>query len=80
MIWLKLVIIIWCNEYNAGYKIHRDTKLTEKQISEYTIANISRLKSIGYYKKITPLKDAVMDYEKNYLMGGLEHLAELDTD
>ena len=42
----------------------------------YTLANISKLRSIGYDKEITPLKDAVTDYVKNYLMQGCKHLAE----
>lgn len=34
----------------------------------YTCANISKLRSIGYNEKITPLHDAVIDYTSNYLM------------
>ena len=46
----------------------------------YTLANISKLRSIGYDKEITPLKDAVTDYVKNYLMQGCKRLAELSAN
>ncbi len=36
----------------------------------YTQADISRLRATGYNKQITPLKEAVADYVKNYLIPG----------
>ena len=45
-----------------------------------TLANISKLIYIGYEGKISPLKDAVTDYIKNYLMQGFKRLTESNTD
>jgi ADP-L-glycero-D-manno-heptose 6-epimerase len=45
----------------------------------YTRADISKLRNIGYNGKITPLRDAVADYVKNYLICGEKRL-EPQTD
>ncbi|MDR1401554.1 MAG: ADP-glyceromanno-heptose 6-epimerase [Puniceicoccales bacterium] len=41
----------------------------------YTCANISKIRSAGYSENITPLRDAVTDYVKNYLMQGMKNLS-----
>jgi ADP-L-glycero-D-manno-heptose 6-epimerase len=40
----------------------------------YTCADISKIRSVGYSENITPLKEAVADYVKNYLMRGMRNL------
>jgi ADP-L-glycero-D-manno-heptose 6-epimerase len=40
----------------------------------YTCADVSKLRSVGYTKEITPLKVAINDYVTNYLMHGMKRL------
>jgi ADP-L-glycero-D-manno-heptose 6-epimerase len=35
----------------------------------FTEANLSKIKSVGYKKEITPLENGINDYVKNYLLG-----------
>ncbi|MEY4939143.1 MAG: ADP-glyceromanno-heptose 6-epimerase [Verrucomicrobiota bacterium] len=39
-----------------------------QQYQYFTLANIAKLRATGYEKPITPLRDAVMDYVRNYLI------------
>ena len=45
----------------------------------HTCADITKLRNIGYEGTITPLRTAVKDYVKNYLMKGMRHLDPVEN-
>ena len=73
--WLELIIPV----FNAMNKTP-DIRFVEMPLEikdkyqYYTKAEIQKLRDAGYSKKITPLKDAVTDYVKNYLMKDDQYL------
>jgi ADP-L-glycero-D-manno-heptose 6-epimerase len=73
--WKDLVVPVF-DAMGAKVRINFIDMPTELQgrYQYHTCANISKLRSMGYTKEITPLGPAVIDYVSNYLMCGMKTL------
>jgi ADP-L-glycero-D-manno-heptose 6-epimerase len=74
--WLELVTPIFrALGREPNIKFVEMPEAMRSKYQYFTSANISKLRTSGFDRKLTPLADAVTDYVKNYLLTGL-HLGD----